>query len=189
MKLYETVTCAFFTFHLKNEIPAVFPPSGTEIAVLDERALVEKKATLNNVSNIAGTVDRMRKGDRLWIALKDDEVFSYCWASHRNTWIDEVNRGIQVPENEVYFYDAFTRESHRGKRFFPSILVSMLAHYRGKHVERAVIGVLLENVPSRRAVMRAGFRRVAYVKWIRVLRFSSWKIENDCRSQRPLRFL
>ena len=168
---YRKVTLSLFTFLLDREITDFPCPPEVETARF-ERDTLSDWDSMNGFRNREVAMSRLERGESVWVALEGGMVLSYCWMSDQVTSIGEIEKRIMLADNEVYLYDAFTHAPHRGRKLFPSLLVAALHHLRDRGIYRAIIGVLDENVASRNAINRAGFRLFQKFYSIRIFRYS-----------------
>ena len=171
VKCYRKVTLSLYTFLLDREIPEIPSPPGVEIACIGVGNLPAWDS-VKGLRNRKQTSRRLKRGESVWVALREREVLSYCWMSDRVTQIGEIEKRILPADNEVYLYDAFTLSPHRGRKLFPSLLVAALEYLGSAGISRAIIGVLDENVASRNAIARAGFTLFQNLHSMRIFGYS-----------------
>src|SRR5262245_37130743 len=112
---------------------------------------------------------RFREGQLCVVARAGTEVVSYCWLTVAPVSVVEIDRLLVPGPDEVYFYDAFTAPSWRGRGLFSAVLWQLQAVARKRGRRRAMIFVLASNVPSWRAIERTGFEMFQEVSKIELL--------------------
>jgi GNAT superfamily N-acetyltransferase len=115
---------------------------------------------------------RFRDGQACAVALHDKQVVAYCWLASTPIPVAEIDRVVVPAADEVYLYDAFTVPGWRGRGFFTLMLRHLLAHARSQGRRRALIFAEARNVPSCRAIERAGFAILQTVVRLDVLGFT-----------------
>jgi hypothetical protein len=70
---------------------------------------------------------------------------------------------------EAYIWDCATLPAFRGKLLYSSLLTYILSELCVQDLCRAWIGADLDNIPSQKGIVRAGFRHVADLVIERVL--------------------
>jgi len=108
---------------------------------------------------------RLDRGEAFWTAQHADRIVSYCWVTRDAVEIGEIRCLIRPRPDEVYLYDAFTFEAHRGRNLYPALMYRILEHSREAGLRRALIFVMSDNIASIRGVQKAGFvefQRVTY---------------------------
>ena len=117
---------------------------------------------------------RLNRGEAFWTAQVDDRIVSYCWATSEPVEIGEIRCIVQPRADEVYLYDAFTFEEHRGRNLYPAILHRSLVQSREAGLRRSLIFVMSDNIASIRGVEKAGFVEFQRVTYSTVLGFGRY---------------
>ena len=115
---------------------------------------------------------RFRDGQVCAVARHDKEVAAYCWLAYTPIPVAEIDRVVVPAADEVYLYDAFTVPAWRGRGLFTLMLRHLLAYARSQGRRRALIFAEARNLPSCRAIERAGFEIFQTVVRLDVLGFT-----------------
>jgi RimJ/RimL family protein N-acetyltransferase len=102
---------------------------------------------------------RHSAGVQLWLVLRGAAPAFSCWIYPRETPLRaSSSRILELPPGVASLEDSFTDASHRG-RGIAGAAWTAIALDLARHGDRVLITkVEVENVPSRRAVEKAGFR-------------------------------
>jgi GNAT superfamily N-acetyltransferase len=100
---------------------------------------------------------RLTENTRCFLVSSGDRVLHATWVTTRAAWTRELHGYFVVPPGDCYVYESFTREDARGKGVYPFALKSICAWASGEGLQRVWVGVEASNVPSLRAVGKAGF--------------------------------
>ncbi len=106
---------------------------------------------------------------QLWLARVAGEVASICWIFRGRTPVRAVPGGwLSLPADVVCIEDVVTANQYRGLGLAPATWV-LVAEAQARTGVRAVISkVETDNVSSRRAFLKAGFRPVASMTFERL---------------------
>jgi len=133
-------------------VPGPLPP-GVELAVWDAPAADGDAGRPWHPA----AEQRIREGQVCAVALHGNDVIAYCWLTWQPEWVAEIDRLVVPGPDEAYLYEAYTVPAWRGRGLFSAMLLRLLAFARARGRRRALIFVLDRNLPSRRAIERAGF--------------------------------
>lgn len=107
-----------------------------------------------------------------YLVLADHRIAHASWVTTKAAWTAELGRLVTPPSGAAYVYESFTAPELRGRGIYPFALRCICAELAGAEISDAWIGVETTNVPSGRAITKAGFEpafSVAYRKaWSRV---------------------
>lgn len=166
-----------FSFNLKNKIPDVKECIPTDIEFISDLSFL-KTEDLIKKSYINSDIFKYRFncGDICCVAKFEGKIISYCWISLNGGYIEEIDRNINLKNNEIYLYDAFTESEFRGKSIFPCILTAILRYGKGKGYHKSLVFALSSNHPSQRAIKKAGFARFQSVYFLSIYNKTFCKI-------------
>lgn len=122
---------------------------------------------------------RWSHGDICYVAWRDGALVHHSWVTRNDSYIAEIRGWVHPGPDEAYIYDCFTDGSCRGLGIFPAVLSTVGGVLFDKGVQRIWIAVEAENVSSRKAIERAGFRLACTVSY---RRFGPW-IHKDVRTE------
>lgn len=126
---------------------------------------------------------RLDRGEEFWTAQRDNRIVSYCWATNEPVEIGEIRCTVKPRADEIYLYDAFTFDEHRGRNLYPALLYRILQNSRDAGVRRALIFVMSDNIASIRGVTKAGFAEFQRVTYATVLGFGRYTYEPRLSSE------
>lgn len=103
-----------------------------------------------------GLQDRLDSGAVCWGFFLDGELVNIGWALRDCL---EIEPGMCIfRERCVSIYDCFTLPEHRSKGIYTDALIRMLGNIQDEGAESALIAVDPDNVPSIKAIEKAGFQ-------------------------------
>ncbi len=109
---------------------------------------------------------RLRDGDRAYIAYDDGEPISYLWfRAHR--WREDDTEFV-LDDDERWAYDSFVHPDHRGRRIAPAVTVHALVELQREGIHRVVSVIDHLNDASLRAARRYGAHPVGSFMTIRL---------------------
>jgi hypothetical protein len=108
---------------------------------------------------------RLTDGTKCWIVRKDGRVLHGTWTSTEPAWTREIRRYFVPPPGAAYVYESFTRADARGLGVYPFALESLAEELGRRGIERLLVGVEGGNVPSQRAIAKAGFEPVFTIRY------------------------
>jgi len=160
----QSLLCLFEVELKTVQLPVCEARFDVEYRVLDASSWAKQPHTVHMTDRHLFQ-ERLDRGEAFWTAQQADRVVSYCWATRDAVEIGEIRSLIRPRPDEVYLYDAFTFEEHRGRNLCAALLYRMLEHCREAGLRRALIFVMSDNIASIRSVQKAGFvefQRVTY---------------------------
>ena len=99
----------------------------------------------------------MKNGDVFYCLKTENQIVSYGWSTSKPLYVSEKNKVISKP-NSYILYDFFTLFSHRNSGLYQYLLKNILSILdEGKY---AYIYALSTNVPSNRAILKIGFKKI-----------------------------
>ena len=111
---------------------------------------------------------RLDEGAQLWTVVKGDEAAFACWIFPSVTPVLQGRGGTLVlPEGAACLEDSVTSPNHRGRGIAPAAWTAIAQRLSEQGFEVLITKVNVENVPSRRAVEKAGFRGVNVMRYHR----------------------
>jgi GNAT superfamily N-acetyltransferase len=113
---------------------------------------------------------RLADGNDLWLALDEqDRVLFACWIFRSATPVYAAPHGrLELPEGTACLEDSVTSPLARGKGIAPASWTAIADALSGEGFETLITKVATDNVPSRKAVEKSGFREIAVMKLTRV---------------------
>lgn len=127
---------------------------------------------------------------RTWCYVVEGEegrLLHATWCTIAGAWTREIAACLVPPAGSAYVYESFTRSDARGKGVYPFALGGIAADLAAAGISRVWVGVEADNLPSLRAVAKAGFEAAAQMsferRWGRV-RVASDTAPDGLRIQR-----
>jgi RimJ/RimL family protein N-acetyltransferase len=106
--------------------------------------------------------DYLRQGHDLWVVREGDVAAFSCWTYRGWAPIAAVPHGrFELPPGVACLENSVTNPEFRGRGVAPGAWDGMAKVLREEGVEALVTKVRVENAPSRRACIKAGFDEVA----------------------------
>ena len=111
---------------------------------------------------------RMSKGGTPWLSLENGKVAFGCWTfSGHAPVFGGRNGGAQLPAGSVMLEDSQTVPDFRGRGVAPATWSAIADLLAERGVEDMYTKVDVENIPSTKAVLKAGFREVGNMRIVR----------------------
>lgn len=144
---------------LAEPIPEFEPRLPVGLQVVADDALDDYLAARPGTP-CALVLDRWRAGDTCFVARHDGVVVATCWAATRRARAAYVGWDVDLPDGDVYLYDAYTAPAHRGAGVAKALCLYQLRHLRAAGLRRATRMTLPWNQPALRLHTSCGFRVV-----------------------------
>jgi GNAT superfamily N-acetyltransferase len=123
-----------------------------------EDADLEQASTLTTMGRDE-MATRRNRGARLWLVLHEGEPAFACWIFPRVTPVRAaMDRVLELPRGVACLEDSFTGASHRGQGIAGAAWTSVARELKNEGFTTLITKVEVDNVPSRKAVEKAGFR-------------------------------
>jgi ribosomal protein S18 acetylase RimI-like enzyme len=97
-----------------------------------------------------------------------DQIVAYGWATRGQERVGELERDIDLRDDEVYVWDCGTVPAWRGQRCYTALLDQMRRQLHQEGLARIWIGASRRNQPSVQGIRRAGFQRVLDLAYCRL---------------------
>ena len=109
-----------------------------------------------------------RSGDACIAAWVDDDIVSAGWYSFGTAWVDDVGRGLRLGPDEVFGYDLYTAEAHRGRGVASQRGRWAAAHLRAEGYRTLVAGISPQNLPVRGPTQKLGYDTLGRAGFVRL---------------------
>lgn len=116
---------------------------------------------------------RLSVGAQWWLVVENEKPLFSCWIFQGTAPVLAARGGqLPLPADTVVLEDSVTAPAARGRGIAPRAwcMLADSLHEQGKL--RMLTKVAFTNTPSRRAVVKAGFREIALVRYHRILGWS-----------------
>jgi hypothetical protein len=105
-----------------------------------------------------------------YLALKGDRILHSSWVTRTHAWTRELGTYLQPPPGDAYVFESFSPPAARGMGMYTFALRGICADLAAQGgVDRVWVAVENDNLPSLRAVTKAGFEAVATISYRRRL--------------------
>ena len=119
---------------------------------------VELIAQMDTLS-VEDARQRYSEGVQLWLVLQGTAPAFSCWIYRREAPVRAAaSRHLKLPPGVACLEDSFTDAAHRGRRIAGAAWTEIALQLGRQDYKVLITKVAVENVPSRKAVERAGFR-------------------------------
>jgi hypothetical protein len=121
---------------------------------------------------------RLHLGADLWIVRKDETPVFSCWTFHSRSPVFAARGGwLELPDGTVCLEDSMTAQAYRGLAVGPVAWSQIGSVLAGEGVEAMVTKIDRDNVASRRAVQKIGFKEIASMTHVRIGPWSAVEVE------------
>lgn len=145
---------------------------GTHASAAD-RARAED--AMRTAGEAAGLVDpRLAHGDELFGWESNGQIVSFGWITYRNRSVGPV--AMTDAPGRVFVYNAFTAQTHRGRGLFTALLIGVRAALAREGAIELMADVSVGNIPSSRALEKAGFEPLGQVTFVTFLNRWQWPV-------------
>ena len=111
---------------------------------------------------------RFEKGDACIAAWLGDEIVSAGWYSFGTAWVDDIGRGLRLAPGEVFGYDLYTAESHRGLGVASQRGRWAADYLRAEGFRTVVAGISPQNLPVRGPARKLGYDTLGRAGFLRL---------------------
>ncbi len=122
---------------------------------------------------------RLAAGRRAYVIRLDEPVVSYGWVSFGEEEVGEVEGTIRVGPREAYIWDCATLPAWRGRGLYPSLLRAIARDLAAEGFEWVWIAAVVDNAPSLRGFVKAGYARIGTVRYVRIGRWRRLTVSGD----------
>lgn len=153
-------------------------PAGLEVAVVSDRdppASARRRALASAMSPTASAAEvdsRLSAGRRAYVVQGPAGLLAYGWVTlGEEEQIAEVEGRIRMAPGEAYIWDCATLPPFRGRGLYPALLAAIARALAAAGCSSAFIAARADNRPSIRGFEKAGFERLAHVRYLRLWRW------------------
>jgi ribosomal protein S18 acetylase RimI-like enzyme len=151
--------------------PRVAPAQPRAMVVFSEvrRETAGRLVAAAGWSDPKALLERFDGQRRCFAAWDGQRIAAYGWASQGQESVGELERSFRMLSGEAYIWDCATLPEYRGQGIYSALLSHMQAQLRSAGVGRIWIGASLNNQPSLKGFINAGFRPAIELTYLRVL--------------------
>lgn len=121
----------------------------------------------DDVSAIELYRDRLRRGERCYLAFVGDELAHVNWTCYR--WGDALpGRPVRLERNEIYTTDALTPAAFRGRGIHAVVLGRMLADARDAGARHAYTLGQRDRPEAHKGLLALGWREIGRVVYLQL---------------------
>ncbi len=111
--------------------------------------------------------ERLSGSTSSFLVTSSGRILHASWVTTSAAWTAEVRCYVRPPPGDAYVYESFTRADARGQGLYPLALRAICALGAERGQRRVWVGVENHNLPSLRAVTKAGFEEALAVTYRR----------------------
>ena len=104
-----------------------------------------------------------------YVGVRGERIVTFCWVTYDRELIGEIEWHLTLKPGEAYIWDCVTRQTDRGRGLYPALLTFILHDLQRRGYHRAWIGTTADNTASIRGLTKAGFYKVADLRYRRLL--------------------
>ncbi|MFN2490093.1 MAG: N-acetyltransferase family protein [Actinomycetota bacterium] len=112
---------------------------------------------------------RLSPATGCFLVLDGGRIVHATWITRSAVWTRELRRYVAPPPGDAYVYESFTHADARGRGLYPCALRALCAQLATQEVRTVWVAVESDNLPSLRAVTKAGFEEAAQIPYRRTL--------------------
>lgn len=135
-------------------------------------AVVARLAEAMRPAPQAEVARRLAAGRRAYLLRADGTVVTYGWVSFADEQIAELEGTIRIDPGEAYIWDCATLPAWRGRGLYPALLRAVARDLAAEGFRWVWIAAKTDNAPSLHGFAKAGYVRIACVRYIRLW---SWR--------------
>ena len=106
--------------------------------------------------------------DVMCFVVEDGDRFLHSsWVTFSGAWTREIRAYLGPPPGDAYVYESFTRADARGRGIYPFALAGILTEMNDRGMSKVWVGVEAGNMPSRKAIAKAGFEETFTIRFSR----------------------
>jgi GNAT superfamily N-acetyltransferase len=121
-------------------------------------------------------LERTSLGHLCFGALVNHEIVNLTWVALEGTYTSEIERNNHIASGAAYLYDVFTLPSFRGRGISSAVAAKVTQHLSNMQISVVYAGALSDNLASLHAKEKAGFRKLGYISYKRLLVIRNYKI-------------
>jgi RimJ/RimL family protein N-acetyltransferase len=172
--LYATNSAHWY----KRELTQFYPPASSLIDIevdFDNKSILEwlhNNHSLYRWFYIPEEIKIAQKYKHIFLTvLYSDSIIGYIKVGLGKVFVNDFKKVFTLPLSVAYIYDSFVLPEYRGKYIIPLALDKLCHYLRNKDIKEIYCHIPEWNKPSRRAYERAGFRRIVYIRFLRLFNF------------------
>jgi hypothetical protein len=123
-------------------------------------------------SNLCGRTQAERflaEGADLWMVRDAERAAFCCWIFRRRMPVVAARGGrMGLPSDTVCLEGSVTGLEYRGRGIAPAAWSLIALHLQQEGIQTIITKVEIENMPSRRAVLKAGFHEAAAMDFLKL---------------------
>ncbi len=122
--------------------------------------------------------ERLAEGNALWLVVEEGTPLFACWIFFAQTPVIAAHGGqMRLAQGTVCLEDSVTAEAARGRGVAPGAWSAIADGLAGEGFQQLITKVDVQNIPSRKAVEKVGFRPAGVMHFLRLGWWSSWRID------------
>jgi len=101
----------------------------------------------------------------------DGKVIGFIKVGVNRVFVEDYEREISLNNGEAFVYDTFIHPEHRRKHLACYLLTELFRHLSKKGIAIVYCHIPRWNLASARLYLKMGFKRLSYVRYVRLLRY------------------
>jgi len=149
--------------------PIIIPQPRIPVTIrLATPADLDKFNGIATFSEIRAYAERFTRGHICFIALYQDELVGYNWATAK---VDPKLEGapVRLQPGDAYVGYAFTAPAYRGQGIGPALSAHRLRHFQEKSYQRMIVIVDVNNQAARVIGRKVGYQEINRATYRRIL--------------------
>lgn len=115
-------------------------------------------------------IDVARRENHLFAcARRGDAVVGFVKAGIGRVYVEDYRRELTLEPKQVFFYDVYVLPAYRGQDIAPYLTRQVMRRLKERGFKKAKLHIPPWNKASLRAAGKNGFRKVSYVRFVRIL--------------------
>lgn len=126
--------------------------------------------------------ERFKKNRMCFIALHQENIAYFGWISFDDEYETIFQIMVRVKDKEAYWFDCHTIPEYRRYGLHSAITTKALIYLKDKGIKKVLTHVMKNNIYSRKAFRKVGFKEKRMVTLIKIFNFKHY-IYRDFKGQ------
>jgi len=135
---------------------------------------LEKFKEIVNERKIELFRGRFKKDRICFIALDKKEIAYFGWISFEDEYETNCQIRVKVKDKEAYWFDCYTIPEYRHNGLHGAITIKALIYLKDKGCKKVLTLVMKNNIYSRKAFRKVGFKEKKMVTLIKIFNFKHY---------------
>lgn len=126
--------------------------------------------------------ERFKKNRICFIALDQKKIAYFGWISVEDEYESNCQIKVKINDKEAYWFDCYTLPEYRRNGLHSALTVKALIYLKDKGCKKVLTLVMKNNIYSRKAFRKVGFKEKKIVTLIKIFNFKHY-IWHDFRGK------